>query len=139
MLWFTLNILYLWHSSFSAWTIRVSNPIRYPCLRPSTSVITQRTVFTFVSLESIKKFHLYSFNTKFTSHIKLQYITINFYIKLLSIKIPFLKDAYTVQVPFKPNKDEKRQSPLSYRDCWHKIQSRPMDIKLSLSALSRTL
>ena len=30
----------LWHSSFSAKTIRVSNPVRSLCLRPSTSVFT---------------------------------------------------------------------------------------------------
>jgi len=30
----------LWHSSFTAKTTGVSNPVRDPCLRPSTSVIT---------------------------------------------------------------------------------------------------
>jgi len=46
-------------SSLTAWTTRVSNPIRYPCFSTSVSVIPQKVAFALSRLLNIVRFHLY--------------------------------------------------------------------------------
>src|SRR5438045_8674953 len=52
-----------WHSSFTAWTTRVSNPVCSPRFRVSASVSVQLAAFaTGVPLD-IYEFHLYTENS----------------------------------------------------------------------------
>ena len=48
------------YSSFTAWTTRVSNPVRYPRFRASASVIAQYAAFAIGVLRDIYAFHRYT-------------------------------------------------------------------------------
>ena len=48
------------HSSFTAWTTRVSNPVCYPCFRASASINGQIAAFATGVLPNIYEFHLYT-------------------------------------------------------------------------------
>ena len=52
-----------WYSSFTAWTTRVSNPVRSPRLRASTSVVVQQAAFATGVLPDIYAFHRYTRNS----------------------------------------------------------------------------
>ncbi|KAF1857361.1 hypothetical protein Lal_00044869 [Lupinus albus] len=49
-----------WHSSFTAWTTRVSNPVCSPRFRASASVSDQLAAFATGVLANIYEFHLYT-------------------------------------------------------------------------------
>uniref|UniRef100_A0A2P2KVW2 Uncharacterized protein n=1 Tax=Rhizophora mucronata TaxID=61149 RepID=A0A2P2KVW2_RHIMU len=49
-----------WHSSFTAWTTRVSNPVCSPRFRASASVMVQLAAFATGVLANIYEFHLYT-------------------------------------------------------------------------------
>src|SRR5699024_12736496 len=49
--------------SFTAWTTRVSNPVRYPCFRASASVADQRAAFATGVLPYIYAFHRYTWSS----------------------------------------------------------------------------
>src|SRR5580704_12888321 len=51
-----------WHSSFTAWTTRVSNPVCSPRFRSSASVLAQTTAFAAGVPPDICAFHLYTRN-----------------------------------------------------------------------------
>ena len=48
------------YSSFTAWTTRVSNPVRYPRFRASASVASQQAAFAIGVLRDIYAFHRYT-------------------------------------------------------------------------------
>src|SRR5665811_1876703 len=52
-----------WHSSFTAWTTRVSNPVCSPRFRVSASVPSQRPAFATGVLPDICAFHRYTRNS----------------------------------------------------------------------------
>src|SRR2546423_11337251 len=52
-----------WHSSFTAWTTRVSNPVCSPRFRVSASVPFQRAAFATGVLPDICTFHRYTGNS----------------------------------------------------------------------------
>ena len=49
--------------SFTAWTTRVSNPVRYPRFRASASVLCQKPAFAIGVLPHIYRFHPYTWNS----------------------------------------------------------------------------
>src|SRR5699024_11994054 len=49
--------------SFTAWTTRVSNPVRYPCFRASASVADQTAAFATGVLPYIYAFHRYTWSS----------------------------------------------------------------------------
>ena len=49
--------------SFTAWTTRVSNPVRYPRFRASASVLCQKPAFAIGVLPDIYRFHPYTRNS----------------------------------------------------------------------------
>ena len=51
------------HSSFTAWTTRVSNPVRSPCLRASVSVCPSAAAFAIGVLQHIYAFHRYTLHS----------------------------------------------------------------------------
>src|SRR5699024_5204514 len=51
------------HSSFTAWTTRVSNPVCYPRFRTSASVTDQRAAFATGVLPYIYAFHRYTWSS----------------------------------------------------------------------------
>src|SRR5699024_4925064 len=51
------------HSSFIAWTTRVSNPDYYPCFRTSASVLDQRIAFATDVPPNIYAFHSSTWNS----------------------------------------------------------------------------
>src|SRR5699024_12717035 len=51
------------HSSFTAWTTRVSNPVRYPRFRTSASVTDQRVAFATGVPPHLYAFHRYTLNS----------------------------------------------------------------------------
>src|SRR6185295_6609527 len=57
-----------WHSSFTAWTTRVSNPVCSPRFRVSASVIVQEAAFATGVPPDIYEFHLYPRNSEQRSH-----------------------------------------------------------------------
>src|SRR5699024_2816318 len=53
------------HSSFTAWTTTVSNPVRSPRFRASASVIDQKVAFATGVPPYIYAFHRYTWNSTF--------------------------------------------------------------------------
>src|SRR5699024_12700267 len=53
------------HSSFTAWTTRVSNPVCSPCFRASASVIDQKVAFATGVPPHLYAFHRYTWNFTF--------------------------------------------------------------------------
>ena len=51
------------YSSFTAWTTRVSNPVRYPRFRASASVQPRQAAFAIGVLRDIYAFHRYTTNS----------------------------------------------------------------------------
>src|SRR5699024_9454287 len=51
------------HSSFTAWTTRGSNPVRYPRFRTSASVTDQRVAFATGVPPHLSAFHRYTWNS----------------------------------------------------------------------------
>src|SRR6056297_968268 len=56
-----------WHSSFTAWTTRVSNPVCSPRFRSSASVTVQRVAFATGVPPNIYAFHRYTRNSTLLS------------------------------------------------------------------------
>src|SRR5678809_1659538 len=56
-----------WHSSFTAWTTRVSNPVCSPRFRASVSVTVQKAAFATGVPPNIYAFHRYTRNSTFLS------------------------------------------------------------------------
>ena len=52
-----------WHSSFTVWTTRVSNPVCYPHFRAWASVMSQKAAFAAGIPPDINEFHLYTRNS----------------------------------------------------------------------------
>src|SRR4030095_9949614 len=59
-----------WHSSFTAWTTRVSNPVCSPRFRASASITGQIAAFATGVLPNIYEFHLYTGNSTILSRIQ---------------------------------------------------------------------
>ena len=55
------------HSSFTAWTTRVSNPVRYPRFRASASVGRRYAAFAIGVLRDIYAFHRYTTHSAYFS------------------------------------------------------------------------
>ncbi len=55
------------HSSFTAWTTRVSNPVRYPRFRASASVWGRHAAFAIGVLRDIYAFHRYTAHSAYFS------------------------------------------------------------------------
>ena len=51
------------YSSFTVWTTRVSNPVRYPHFRASASVALRTSAFAIGVLHDIYAFHRYTMNS----------------------------------------------------------------------------
>src|SRR4051812_20879800 len=58
------------HTSFTAWTTRVSNPVCSPRFRASASVSDQVAAFATGVLPNIYEFHLYTGNSRPSSELK---------------------------------------------------------------------
>src|SRR5918911_228980 len=56
-----------WHSSFTAWTTRVSNPVCSPRFRASASVTVQKVAFATGVPPHLYAFHRYTWNSTFLS------------------------------------------------------------------------
>ncbi len=56
------------HTSFRAWTTRVSNPVRSPRFRASASVVSQMAAFATGIPPDIYAFHRYTRNSTILSH-----------------------------------------------------------------------
>ena len=56
-----------WYTSFTAWTTRVSNPVRSPRSRASTSVVVQQAAFATGVPPDIYAFHRYTRNSAYPS------------------------------------------------------------------------
>src|SRR3712207_8228253 len=56
-----------WHSSFTAWTTRVSNPVCSPRFRASATVTVQRAAFATGVPPNIYAFHRYTRNSTLLS------------------------------------------------------------------------
>ena len=56
-----------WHSSFTAWTTRVSNPVCSPRFRASASVTVQKAAFATGVPPDLYAFHRYTGNSAFLS------------------------------------------------------------------------
>src|SRR3569832_436441 len=54
-----------WHSSFTAWTTRVSNPVCSPRFRASASVTAQKVAFATGVPPHLYAFHRYTWNSTF--------------------------------------------------------------------------
>ena len=68
-----------WHSSFTAWTTRVSNPVCSPRFRTSASVIVQWAAFAAVVPPDIYEFHLYTWNSTFPSNTQARQFQMHFH------------------------------------------------------------
>ena len=56
------------HPSFTVRTTRVSNPVRYPHLRASASVVLRHAAFAIGVLRDIYAFHRYTTNSAYLPH-----------------------------------------------------------------------
>ncbi len=106
------------YPSFTAWTTRVSNPVRSPRFRASASVMSQYSAFAIGVLRNIYAFHRYT--THFQIPRTYSRSTVSMALLRLSRNISPLtyKPAYA---PFKPNKSGQRLHPPYYRGCWHGV------------------
>src|SRR5699024_915108 len=57
------NVPHTYFPTFTAWTTRVSNPVRSPCFRFSASVVAQRPAFAIGVPPDICAFHRYTRNS----------------------------------------------------------------------------
>src|SRR5699024_11233050 len=57
------NVPHTYFPTFTAWTTRVSNPVRSPCFRSSASVTAQRPAFAIGVPPDICAFHRYTRNS----------------------------------------------------------------------------
>src|SRR6185503_3664796 len=108
----------VWHSSFTAWTTRVSNPVCSPRFRASASVPVQMAAFATGVLPNIYEFHLYTGNSAILS--RTHSATVSSAVPGLSpgLSRPTYRAAYA---PFTPSNSEQRLPPTYYRGCWHVV------------------
>ena len=67
------------YSSFTAWTTRVSNPVRYPRFRASASVIVWYAAFAIGVLRDIYAFHRYTTHSAYLKHTQVTQFQRQFY------------------------------------------------------------
>ena len=72
------NIRYTEWTTFTVWTTRVSNPVRYPHLRASASVSVQRAAFAIGVPPDIYEFHLYTRNSALLSRTQVLLFQMHF-------------------------------------------------------------
>ncbi len=101
-----------------AWTTRVSNPVCYPCFRPSASVSVQEAAFASGVPPNLYEFHLYTGNSASLSRTRVT--TVLSAVPRLSrgISHPTYRTTYG---PFTPSNSEQRLHPPYYRGCWHGV------------------
>ena len=106
------------YSSFTAWTTRVSNPVRSPRFRSSASVSAQSAAFAVGVPPDICAFHRYTRNS--TLLYRTQVTAVSGGISRLSLELSHLtyRTAYEL---FTPNKSGQRSVPTCYRGCWHVV------------------
>src|SRR6185503_11267043 len=107
-----------WHSTFTAWTTRVSNPVCSPRFRSSASVLAQNTAFAIGVPPDICAFHRYTRNSVFPYQTPV--IAVSDGVSGLSPEFshPTYETAYEL---FTPNKSGQRLDPTYYRGCWHVV------------------
>ena len=66
------------HSSFTAWTTRVSNPVCSPRFRASASIFVQASAFATGIPPDIYEFHLYTGNSLAPSEIQVRQFWMHF-------------------------------------------------------------
>ena len=108
-------------TSFTAWTTRVSNPVRSPRFRSSASVTAQRPAFATGVLPDICAFHRY------TRSSSLPYCTLVCPYPLQYTGLSPGLSQQTRQTAYKlftPNNSGQRSRPTYYRGCWHVVSRR---------------
>src|SRR5882762_7421832 len=107
-----------WHSTFTAWTTRVSNPVCSPRFRSSASVPAQSAAFATGVPPDLCAFHRYTGNS--TLPYRTRVTTVPNGPATLSVEIsrPTYRTAYEL---FTPNKSGQRLPPTYYRGCWHVV------------------
>ena len=102
----------------TAWTTRVSNPVRYPCFRSSASVTAQEPAFAIGVPPDICAFHRYTRNSSYPCSTQVMPV---------SPARPELSPGIsqttrqTTYEPFTPSKSGQRSHPTYYRGCWHVV------------------
>ena len=127
--WNPWNGPHIQHPPFTAWTTRVSNPVRSPRFRSSASVTAQRPAFAIGVLPDIYIFHRYTGNPSLPIALS-----------------PPVPGASTVKRwTFTTGRDEPPTSPLRliipdnactlryYRGCWHVVSRCLFNGKLYLA------
>src|SRR5690606_25952417 len=104
--------------TFTAWTTRVSNPVRSPRFRSSASVSAQRPAFATGVPPDICAFHRYTRNSSLPC--RTQVMPVSTARSGLSPKFsrPTRHTAYEL---FTPNNSGQRSHPTYYRGCWHVV------------------
>ena len=106
------------HSSFTAWTTRVSNPVRSPCFRSSASVTAQRPAFAIGVPPDICAFHRYTRNSSLP--YSTQVMPVSPARPELSPGISQTTRQTTYEL-FTPSNSGQRSHPTYYRGCWHVV------------------
>ena len=106
------------HPPFTAWTTRVSNPVRYPCFRSSASVTAQRPAFATGVPPDICAFHRYTRNSSLP--YSTQVMPVSPARPELSPGISQTTRQTTYEL-FTPSNSGQRSHPTYYRGCWHVV------------------
>src|SRR3954452_24131026 len=107
-----------WHSSFTAWTTRVSNPVCSPRFRSSASVPAQSAAFATGVPPDICAFHRYTGNSTLLYRTRVMAVSSGPSTLSVEISHPTYQTAYEL---FTPNKSGQRSPPTYYRGCWHVV------------------
>src|SRR5258707_5053471 len=83
-----------WHSSFTAWTTRVSNPVCSPRFRTSASVSAQVSAFATGVPPDIYEFHLYTGNSETLFRTQTPQFPVHFLALTHGFRNPPLLNAY---------------------------------------------
>ena len=106
------------YSSFTAWTTRVSNPVRSPRFRSSASVPAQSAAFAVGVPPDICAFHRYTRNSTLLYRTPVTAVSSGLLRLSLKFSHPTYRTAYEL---FTPNKSGQRLLPTCYRGCWHVV------------------
>src|SRR4029079_11120933 len=107
-----------WHSTFTAWTTRVSNPVCSPRFRSSASVSAQRPAFATGVPPDIRAFHRYTRNSSLPCRTPVMPVSTARPQLSCRFSRPTRHTAYEL---FTPNNSGQRSHPTCYRGCWHVV------------------
>ena len=109
---------HIWHTTFTAWTTRVSNPVCYPCFRSSVSVPAQSAAFAVGVPPDICAFHRYTRNSALPYRTLVR--AVSNARSGLGPEISHLTYSTTYE-PFTPSNSGQRLLPTYHRGCWHVV------------------